>query len=338
MDALNKARVDSRYSNLLKNIYDTSTMQVTVNEDWKTAEIPAERGVRQGDPISPKLFTLAMEYAFQNLNWDSKGIQIDGTHLNHLRFADDIVLISSDPIELTEMLTELNDVSKEVGLVMNVSKTKVMSPTPTQVIIGGREIENVKEYVYLGHKLVLGKENQSAELRRRIGLSWAAFGRLRYIFKNKRLPINLKRKVFETCVLPVITYGVETMTLSQRNADKLRTTQRAMEREILGVSLRDRIRNEDIRARTGLTDVVARAASLKWRWAGHVVRGPDEKWTKRLLCWRPRATVRNRGRPQLRWRDDIRRSAGAGWMRLALDRDGWKRAEEAYVQEWTSTG
>ena len=46
---------------------------------------------------------------------------------------------------------------------------------------------------------------------------------------------------------------------------KLKVTQRAMERAILGVSLRDRIRNEEIRRGTKVTDIARRIAKLKWQ-------------------------------------------------------------------------
>ena len=110
-----------------------------------------------------------------------------------------------------------------------------------------------------------------------------------------------------------------------------------MERVMLGVSLREKIRNEEIRKRTGVMDVVERVLRLKWQWAGHIARD-NIKWTKILLQWRPRQSKRSVGRPQARWRDDIRRHAGGNWMQLAQQRSIWKRMEEAYVQEWTLTG
>ena len=51
----------------------------------------------------------------------------------------------------------------------------------------------------------------------------------------------LKRKVFDQCVLPVMTYEAKTLTLTTASANKLMVTQRKMERSMLGVSLRDHI-------------------------------------------------------------------------------------------------
>ncbi|CAH2229923.1 jg24532 [Pararge aegeria aegeria] len=91
---------------------------------------------------------------------------------------------------------------------------------------------------------------------------------------------------------------------------RLRVTQRAMERAMLGVSLRDRIRNVEIRRRTKVTDIAQRVAKLKWQWAGHIVRRKDGRWGPKVLEWQPRTGKRSVGRPPTRWTDDIKRVAG----------------------------
>jgi len=45
----------------------------------------------------------------------------------------------------------------------------------------------------------------------------------------------------------------------------------------------------------------------KWRWAGHVARMNDNRWTKRLTDWHEK---RSRKRPDSRWKDEIERFAG----------------------------
>jgi len=77
------------------------------------------------------------------LAWEKKGLNIDGVYLNHLRFADDIVLISPDIEELKAMLTELNEISKKIGLKMNLNKTKVMSTIQDSITIDKTTLEKV---------------------------------------------------------------------------------------------------------------------------------------------------------------------------------------------------
>ncbi|CAH2232298.1 jg21680 [Pararge aegeria aegeria] len=79
---------------------------------------------------------------------------------------------------------------------------------------------------------------------------------------------------------------------------RLRVTQRAMERAMIGVSLRDRIRNVEIRRRTRVTDIAQRVAKLKWQWAGHIVRRKDGRWGPKVLEWQPRTGKRSVGDPQ----------------------------------------
>ncbi|CAH2235249.1 jg191, partial [Pararge aegeria aegeria] len=68
--------------------------------------------------------------------------------------------------------------------------------------------------------------------------------------------------LFDTmqCVLPVMTFGTEMRSPTMGLIRRLRVTQRAMERAMLGVSLRDQIRNEEIRRRTSDTDIAQRVA------------------------------------------------------------------------------
>ncbi|CAH2244007.1 jg2517 [Pararge aegeria aegeria] len=54
-------------------------------------------------------------------------------------------------------------------------------------------------------------------------------------------------------------------------------------RAMLGVSLRDQIRNEEIRRRTRVTDIAQRVAKLKWKWAGHIARRTDGRWGSKVL-------------------------------------------------------
>ena len=314
-------------------------MSVRVQEQ-STGAIPLQRGVRQGDVISPKLFTSALEDAFKLLEWQGFGININGEYITHLRFADDIVVMAESLEDLGTMLEDLNRVSQQVGLKMNMDKTKVMSNVhvvPTPVSVGNSTLEVVDGYVYLGQTVQLGRSNFEKEVNRRIQLGWAAFGKLRNVFSSK-IPQCLKTKVFNQCVLPVMTYGSETWSLTMGLIRKLKVTQRAMERAMLGVSLRDRLRNEEIRRRTKVTDIAQRISKLKWQWAGHIARRTDGRWGRRVLEWRPRTGKRSVGRPPARWTDDLIKVAGTRWTQAASNRSLWKSMGEAYVQQWTSLG
>ncbi|CAH2237951.1 jg4645 [Pararge aegeria aegeria] len=73
-----------------------------------------------------------------------------------------------------------------------------------------------------------------------------------------------------------------------------------MARVMLGVSLRDQIRNEEIRRRTKVTDIAQRVAKLKWQWAGHIARRADGSWGSKVLEWQPRTGKSSVSRPPTR--------------------------------------
>uniref|UniRef100_A0A8R1EHF2 Reverse transcriptase domain-containing protein n=1 Tax=Caenorhabditis japonica TaxID=281687 RepID=A0A8R1EHF2_CAEJA len=113
------------------------------------------------------------------------GIRINGQNLTHLRFADDIVLVASNPKAVSLMIQELVEMCGKVGLRMNTNKTKVMrnkfaSQSPVNVTHNNVTtcIEEVNEYVYLGRLLNHNNELEP-ELHRRRRAAWAAFNNIK---------------------------------------------------------------------------------------------------------------------------------------------------------------
>ncbi|GFO17416.1 endonuclease-reverse transcriptase [Plakobranchus ocellatus] len=121
-----------------------------------------------------------------------------------------------------------------------------------------------------------------------------------------------------------MAHGCQTWTLNKQLCQKLQTAQRAMERKMLNIKLKDRILTIEIRKKTQVTDVVQYIQRQKWRWAAHIAREKDNRWIKRCTEWQPRSGKRDRGRPEARWMDEIRRAAGPQWQRKAQHRRKWK--------------
>ncbi|GBP23911.1 hypothetical protein EVAR_86288_1 [Eumeta japonica] len=106
-----------------------------------------------------------------------------------------------------------------------------------------------------------------------------------------------------------------------------------MERSVIGVRRKDKIRLNKIKNETKFKDANKVCKTLKWKWwAGHMLREKNEKWSRIISEWYPRDGKRNKGRPIKRWEDDIKGVAGPEWTRIARDRDRWKSLEEAFVE------
>ena len=131
-----------------------------------------------------------------------------------------------------------------------------------------------------------------------------------------------------------ILHRVETWSLNKQMTNKLRTAQRAMERKMLDLKLKDKIPCAEIRKRTKIIDIIEYTLKQKWKWAGHIARLKDNRWTRRCTEWQPRRGKRSRGRPSRRWQDDITEKEGTTWIRKATDRRRWKTLMEGYILQW----
>ena len=83
--------------------------------------------------------------------------------------------------------------------------------------------------------------------------------------------------------------------LNKQMTNKLRTAQRAMEKKMLDLKLKDKIPCSEIRKRTKVIDIIEYTLKQKWKWAGHIARLKDNRWTKRCTEWQPRRGKRTRG-------------------------------------------
>ena len=99
----------------------------------------------------------------------------------------------------------------------------------------------------------------------------------------------------DSIVTPAMTYGAETWSLTNKLTSQLQVAQRSMKRAILNITQRDRKRNEWIREQTKVLDIIAKAKSLKWEWAGHIGRMADNRWAKKCTEWTPYERKRSRG-------------------------------------------
>ena len=105
--ALRNIGINETYINIIEDIYTDATAKVHIEKE-ESEEIKILRGVRQGDPISPKLFTASIQEVFKNSELKTNGIEIDGEKLTDLRFADDIALTTNSVQDMEIQLNTIN--------------------------------------------------------------------------------------------------------------------------------------------------------------------------------------------------------------------------------------
>ena len=124
LQALKDQGIHPAYVKLLQEANSNCTTDILLTPEINVS-IPVEKGVKQGDTISPKLFNACLESTMRTMTLTG-GINVNGENLNHRRFADDIVLIATTTTELQQMIQEVEEKSKSVGLKLNRQKTKVL--------------------------------------------------------------------------------------------------------------------------------------------------------------------------------------------------------------------
>ena len=84
-------------------------------------------------------------------------IKIAGRNINNLRFADATILMAESEEELKSLLMKVKEESEQVGLKLNIQKTKIMASGPiTSWQIDGETMETVRDFIFGGSQITLG--------------------------------------------------------------------------------------------------------------------------------------------------------------------------------------
>ena len=124
-EALRKTNINETYINILQNIYSQAIARIPLDKSVSD-EFPIHRGVRQGGPLSPTLFTAVMEEVFKKADI-SEGVNVDGETLTNLRLADDVALFNETTKQMEKHLNSRNSESLKVGLKIHKGKTTYLT-------------------------------------------------------------------------------------------------------------------------------------------------------------------------------------------------------------------
>ena len=137
------------------------------------------------------MFNLYAEYLVRNAGLDKAqaGIKIAGRNTNNLRYADYTTLMAKREEELKSLLMKVKEESKNVGLKLNIQKTKIMaSGLITSWQIDGETMETVTDFIFLGSKVTADGEC-SHEIKRCLLLGRKAMTNLDCILKSRDITL-----------------------------------------------------------------------------------------------------------------------------------------------------
>ena len=175
-NSLSSQGLNKTYIKIIKYFYSNAKSVV-----WTEIDSEGLEEAMRGDTISPILFNIALNNeAINKIEWDDRGINIDGEYLSHFLYADDLILFSHSANELQSMLEDIIIESNKIGLTINTDKTKIMrnefSENKNIIRTNNKKIEYTKN-------IIRGPNNN----KRITYKSRSAFGRFKNICQKKRL-------------------------------------------------------------------------------------------------------------------------------------------------------
>ena len=297
--ALRDQKVPETYVKVVEDMYRDSTTKVRCLAGT-TEDFPITVGVHQGSVLSPLLFILVLDYLLKDC--------LSLTDVTALLFADDAVLISSNPQALQEALNEWNRALSGGGLRIHELKTEHLhcpfrdpsEPSP-DFMLNGMVLGKCKKFKYLGSWV-----NQEAtcddDVNHRVSVGWSKWKENSGIFCDRKMPPKLKGKLYTTVVRPALSYGSPAWTMYKTYENKLTATEMKMLRMTAGVTKLDRIKSTRIRGSLGVKEpIVEKIHQHRVSWYGHVKRRTPENPVKHAMATNIPAEKRTKGRPKSTW-------------------------------------
>ena len=109
--------------------------------------------------------------------------------------------------ELKDLLMKVKEENINVGLVLNIQKTKIMASGPiTSWEIDGETVETVSDFVFFGSKITADGDS-SHDIQRHLLLGRKVMTNLDSIFKSRDIALPTKVRLVKAMVFPVWMYG-----------------------------------------------------------------------------------------------------------------------------------
>ena len=143
------------------------------------------------------------------------GIKIARRNISDLRYADDTTFMAESEEELKSLLMKVKVESEEVGLKVNIQKTKIMASGPTTSWeIDGETVETVSDFIFSDSKITADGDC-SHEIERCLLLGRKVMTNLDSIFKSRDITLPTKVCLVKPMVFPVVMYGCESWTVKK---------------------------------------------------------------------------------------------------------------------------
>ena len=169
----------------------------------------------------------------------------------------------------------MKEESENVGLKLNIQKTKVMASGPiTSWEIDGETVETVSDFIFLVSKI--NADDCSHEIKRRLLLGRKVMTNLDSIFKSRDITLPTKVYLVKAMVFPVVMYGCESWTVKKAECRRIDAFELWCWRRLLRVPWTARRSNKSILKETSPgCSLEGLMLKLKLQYFGHLMGRAD---------------------------------------------------------------
>ena len=122
---------------------------------------------------------------------------------------DETTLMADSEEELKSLLMKVKEENENVGLKLNVQKTKIMASGPiTSWQLDGETVETEADFIFLGSKITADVDC-SHEIKRRLLFGKKVMTNLDSVLKSRDITLSTKFHLVRPMVFPVVMYGCE---------------------------------------------------------------------------------------------------------------------------------
>ena len=295
---MRKSRIVEKYVRLVQDMYEGSETVVRCAVGT-TESFKVKVGLYQGSALSPFLFAVIMDRLTDEVRREPTWTML---------FADDIVICEETREEVERRLESWKYALERRGMKVSRSKTEYFcinrGNDDETVKMEDTKVPRVKEFKYLG-STVQESGSCEREVRKRIQAGWNGWRRVSGVICDKRLPARVKGKVYNSVVRPAMVYGLETVAVTKKQVEEMEVAEMKMLRFTMGVTRKDKIRNEHIRSTVKVERLGMKMREGRLRWYGHVMRR-DQEYVGRKMMEMELPEKRRRGRPKRRFLDVVK--------------------------------
>jgi hypothetical protein len=131
------------------------------------------------------------------------------------------------------------------------------------VRLDGQVVPKKDTFRYLG-SMLQKNENIDEDVSHRIKAGWLKWRQASDVLCDPRVPLKLKGKFYRIAIQSAMLYGAEYWPTKRRHVQQLSVAEMRMLRWICGHTRRDRVRNNDIRERLGMSPVEEKLVQMVW--------------------------------------------------------------------------